>query len=157
MESLSYEFYPPHRPNTSSLSTKQSKNAQEKRRAAKKRGKTKRHSYARSCASHHGPWWAARSVRGGLCPLRSRSFLNATFWYTFWASRFALDLPVLGLLDFLFNLSSLGLASTHLFLLKLGSNHANLQSQLNKAKTKRNRRNTCINRKLMQINPKFQA
>jgi len=112
---------------------------------------------ARQCASHHGPWWAPRSAHGGLCTVRSRSFLNAAFWCTFWASGFALDLPVLGLLSLLFNLSSLGLASTDLVHLKLGPNHANLQSQLNKAKTERNRRKTCINRKLMQINPKFQA
>ena len=74
-----------------------------------------------------------------------------------WTSEFALDLHVLGLLGLLFNVSSLGLASTHLFLLKLAPNHANQQSQLNKAKTERNWRNTCINRKLMQINPKFQS
>ena len=75
----------------------------------------------------------------------------------FWTSKFALDLHVLGILGLLFNLSSLGLASTHLFLLKLGMNHANMQSQSNKAKTERNWRNTYNNRKLMQINPKFQA
>ena len=70
---------------------------------------------------------------------------------------FALDFYVLGLLGLLFNLSSLGLASTHIFLPKRGPNHANLQSQLNKAKTEHNRRNTCLNRKLIQITPKFQA
>jgi len=44
-----------------------------------------------------------------------------------------------------------------LFSNKLGPNYANLQSTLNKAKAEQYRRNTCINSKLMQINPKFQA
>ena len=52
-----------------------------------------------------------------------------------WTPGFALDFHVLGLLGLLFNLSSLGLASTHIFLLKIGPDHANLQSQLSKAKT----------------------
>jgi len=72
-------------------------------------------------------------------------------------SGFALDLPVLGLLGLLFNLSSLGLASTHIFFLKLGPNHTNLQLELKKVTTERNRRSTCKNHKLMQMNPKFQA
>ena len=138
------------------LSTKQSKNAQEKRRAAKRREQprdTGTHDRAPPTTSHGGPTVSPRWALPGPIPI----FLERRGLVYFWASGYSLDLPVLGLLDLLFNLSSLGLASTHLFLLKLGPNHANLQSQLNKAKSEHNQRNTCINRKLMQINPKFQA
>uniref|UniRef100_A0A7C9AA04 Uncharacterized protein n=1 Tax=Opuntia streptacantha TaxID=393608 RepID=A0A7C9AA04_OPUST len=66
------------------------------------------------------PWC---SLAGTILMLLERCVLSY-----FWTLGFALDLPVLGLLGLLFNLSSLGLASTHIFLLKLGPNHANLQS-----------------------------
>ena len=74
-----------------------------------------------------------------------------------WTTGCALDLHVLGLLGLLCYSLHLAWFQIILFSHKLGPNHANLQSQLNIAKTEHNRRNTCINRKLMQINPKFQA
>ena len=66
------------------------------------------------------PWC---SLAGVVLMLLERCVLSY-----FWTSGFALDLPILGLLGLLFNLSSLGLPSTHILLLKLGPNHANLQS-----------------------------
>ena len=35
---------------------------------------------ARPCASHHGPWWAPRSARGGHCSVRSVRSCSAAFW-----------------------------------------------------------------------------
>ena len=90
---------------------------------------------ARSCVPHHGPWC---SLPGPIPTLLERCVLS---YFVPW------DLPWI----FMFwaywaCFSTLGLASTHLFLLKLGPNHANLQLYLNKAKIERNRRNTCKNR-----------
>ena len=149
IESLSYEFYPPHRPDTSPFKHKTKQKCAGKTKSREKTGKNQE-TQARTAMSLPpwavvGPtvssWWAL--------PGLVLNFLERPILVYFLGLGIALDLPVLGLLGLLFNLSSLGLASTHLFLLKLGLNHANLQSQLNKAKTERNQRNTCINRKLI--------
>ena len=115
------------------------------------------HPGARPCATHHGPWWAPRAACGGLYPNWSWCFLNDAFWSSFgpqnvpwifllWAC-WACFATLFSWLD----------SKSYFFSHNLGPNYGNLQSQLNKAKTEHNRRNTCINRKLMQINPKFQA
>ena len=66
-------------------------------------------------------------------------------------------LPALGMLGLLCYSLHLAWFQIMPFSNKLDPNHANLQLQLNKVKTEHNWRNTCLNRKLMQSNPKFQA
>jgi len=129
----------------------------QKRRKKRGRGRT----VVRPLTPDHAPLTTARGENYGppVVPSvwRGPGTSRTMHFELLWTPGFALNFHVLGLLGLLFNLSSLGLASTHIFHPKCGLNDANLQSQLNKAKTERNRRNSWINRKLMQINPKFQA
>jgi len=95
------------------------------------------------------PWWALP----GPVPI----FLECRVLSYFGPRDVPWILPALGLLGLLCYSLHLAWFQIMPFSNKLGLNHANLQSQLNKAKTEHNRRNTCINHKLMQINPKLQA
>ena len=79
-----------------------------------------------------------RAARGGLWPLRFRRFLNAAFCALFGSRVFALDHPTWAYwASFATPLDLVGLKFLA-FLLKLGSTHTNLQSKLDKSKTKRN-------------------
>ena len=75
----------------------------------------------RPCAPHHG-LTVVSSARSGPVASRTTRF------------KLLLDLGIclgsscFGLIGLAFQLSSLSLASTHIFLLKVGPNHANLQS-----------------------------
>ena len=93
------------------------------------------------------PWWPLAAVVPSLLERCISNFV--------WVHLTRLGSPVLGLLGL--SCYSLDLVGLNLlaFVLKLSLKHSNLQSKLNKAKTECNRRNICINRKLMQINTKF--
>jgi len=102
--------------------------SREERTAVRPDSTTMRPSPRAVVATMVSPWW--------------RLALDRLYW-AYWAS-FATSLDLVWL-------------QLHAFLLILGSTHANLQSKLKKTKTKRYRRNICINRKIMQINPKIES
>jgi len=109
---------------------------------------------ARPCAHHHEPWWKPWVARlAAAVP----SLLGRCVLCSFWFASFCLGSSDLGLLGFLCSSSWLSWPQFLTFLLKLGSTCTNLQSELDKAKIERNRRNICINRKMIQINPKIWA
>ena len=130
-------------PDTSSYKGKNQKNAQENEEARRKRENPKQHRHtwscvvgARPCASHHRPWRASRSARGGSCLARSRCFFNAVFCALLMLEFGPQVLPMLGHLGTPLQASFIIQASQGSFFLKLlGSPHVNMQLKLEKAET----------------------
>ena len=119
---------------------------------------------ARPCTPHHDPWWIPRADRGeyhGLTVVASGRYGSVASWtLRFELCLGSLDSPGIacsGPIGLVLLLSWLSWPQLLAFILELSPKYANLQSKFDKAKTKRNQRNICINRKLMQINPKFWA
>ena len=96
------------------------------------------------------------TVRGALWPMRLRRFSNVAFCASFLFADFTLDLPSWAYWASFTTSLDLVWPQFHAFPSVLGSTHANPQSKPEQAKTERNRRNMCVNRKIMQINPKIE-
>ena len=82
---------------------------------------------------------------------------NAAFCASSWVTGFVLDLlsgAYWACSTISFDLIWLQL---HAFILIFGSTYTSLQSKLEKTRTECNRRNMCINCKVMQINPKIES
>ena len=99
--------------------------------------------------SHHGPSWCPWPGHGYLWPLGCGFLALPHFGASFWFAGFWFGSSVLGPLGFFCNHSWLGWPQ---FLSLFDSTRANLQSKHKQAKTECNRRNMCVNRKILQIN-----
>uniref|UniRef100_A0A7C9EML4 Uncharacterized protein n=1 Tax=Opuntia streptacantha TaxID=393608 RepID=A0A7C9EML4_OPUST len=94
------------------------------------------------------PWW--------LWPDGSIILRTLHFGTSLWSVCFALDLPLWAYWASFSTSLDLVWPQYLYFLLTFGSTCVNLQSKLEKAKIERNRRNMCINSKIVQINPKIE-